>query len=64
MEACIVPKIIALGILGFIFWLVLQCPCQRLLCCHLGTFWLAILALFGVVIYENGFKIFDPSCWK
>lgn len=63
MEPLIYSKILAVLILAFMMWLTLQCPCKRLLCCHLGTFWIALLSLIGIVFYENGFKIIDPKCW-
>ncbi len=59
----VVSKILALIVLGAVAWLILQCPCERLLCCHLGTFWLLLGALLAVVFYENGPKLIDPSCW-
>ena len=62
-EPLFVSKVLTVSILGFIMWLTLQCPCKRLLCCHLGTFWLALAALIGIVLWENGLKLIDPKCW-
>jgi len=55
-------KIIAGGSLAFMLYLVLMCPCKRLLCCHLGSFYIALALLMAVVLSENGFKVVDPSC--
>ncbi len=62
MKTIFVSKILAVSILGFMLWLTLQCPCKRLLCCHLGTFWISLVALIAIVLYENGFKLIDESC--
>ena len=56
-------KFIAGSAFMFLAFLTIQCPCQRLLCCHLGTFWIGLSVALGVVFYENGIKIIDKSCW-
>lgn len=58
----VLSKVLTITILGSMMWLTLQCPCKRLLCCHLGTFWALVASLLAVVFYENGFKMIDPSC--
>jgi hypothetical protein len=48
----------------FLAWLTIQCPCSRLLCCHLGTFWVALAVAVSVVLWANGgFKFTDPTCY-
>lgn len=58
------PKLIVSSSLFFLGWLTIQCPCTRMLCCHLGTFWGVLAVALAVVLYENhGFKLVDKTCW-
>ena len=58
----IISKILASVVLLYMLWLTVCCPCDRLLCCHLGRFWIALVVLVAVVFFENGFKAVDMSC--
>ena len=60
----LVLKVIAGSALAFLTFLVMFCPCERLLCCHLGTFWMGLSVALAVVFYANsGFKLTDPTCY-
>lgn len=65
-ETCfriIVSKILMSFALLYLLWLATQCPCKRLLCCHLPQFWTAFAFIFAVVVFENGgIKWSDASC--
>ena len=62
-SAIIWKKAIVGGALLFLSGLTFYCPCERLLCCHLGTFWLGLSLALAVIFYENGFRAIDKSCW-
>ena len=59
---CVVWKVLmVLPILGLLF-LVVKCPCKRVLCCHLREVWLLIGVLVLMIVANNGFKFWDNSC--
>ena len=63
MKRIICAKLVMAAALIYLLWLSLQCPCGRLLCCHLPQFWIAIAVVVGVVFFENnGLFWNDPSC--
>lgn len=55
-------KLGACAILIYLIWLILNCPCGNVLCCHLSSFWVALFGLIGIVVYENGWKTFTCKC--
>lgn len=55
-------KVLACASLLYIIYLVVVCPCDTVLCCHLGQFWIAIAIFFALVFYENGWKTFSMEC--
>jgi len=55
-------KVIAGTAALFIFYLVIQCPCKRILCCHLPQFWIALFVILAVVFLDNGFRFHDARC--
>lgn len=58
-----VSKIVMAVALIYLLWLELQCPCPRLLCCHLPQFWGALAVIIGVAAFENGgLRFSDASC--
>jgi hypothetical protein len=52
---------LAIPLLALLF-LVVKCPCKKVLCCHLRETWLLIALFIGLVVLINGFKLFDGSC--
>ena len=58
----LISKLIAGTATLFLFWLIVQCPCKRLLCCHLPNVWVTLAVLVGTIVFVNGFQWSDASC--
>lgn len=62
MPASLFAKSLVIAPLLYAVYLTLQCPCARVLCCHLGAFWLVMGAAALAVLVQNSFRLIDPSC--
>ena len=58
----LISKLIAGTATLFLFWLIVQCPCKRLLCCHLPNVWVTLAVFVGTIVFVNGFQWSDASC--
>lgn len=58
----LLSKLIAGTAALYLFWLIVQCPCKRLLCCHLPNAWITLAVLVGVVLAVNGLRWSDARC--
>lgn len=60
---------------GFLFALGMLCPCWKpgggfaglgfgshYGCCHLPLFYVAIAVLVGILVFQNGFRLYDARC--
>lgn len=62
MDTLVIVKTATVALLVFLALLTAQCPCPRLLCCHLQVFWIGMAAVVALVLFENGLKLSDPTC--
>ncbi len=54
----IIAKGISAGILIYLFYIMVTCPCRpELYKCHLTNIYLSLLALLLVVVYFNGLRV-------